>query len=132
MGSQMTRSQEHELKVAMIEFNQYAYCFRAVLPESIAQLTLRQRRLNWERLCLKEKYNLEGHQDQGWRVTDTDVARLNAPHTPVDARYIMPNDDGGNYNYPLEHVQDSYDADTGTVALPRCVVCVRTLTFLSI
>ena len=117
LGARTTRSHEHALKVAMIDFNQFAYCFRAVLPPVINNLTLRQRRLNWERLCLKEKYDLEANQDAGWKATDTDVARLNAPHTPIDRRYLMPNDDGGNYNYPLEDHLDTYDPNTGMLTL---------------
>jgi hypothetical protein len=112
LGQKQTRAQEHELKKAILEFNQWSYLFRAVLPPAIRDLVLRQRRLNWERLCLKEKYDLEANGDAGWLPTDTDVARLNAPHTTVDLRYILPNDDGGNYAYPLEHVQDDY-CDTG-------------------
>jgi hypothetical protein len=116
LGQKQTRAQEHDLKVAILEFNQWTYLFRAVLPPAIRDLVLRQRRLNWERLCLKEKYDLEANNDVGWRPTDTDVARLNAPHTLVDQRYILPGDDGGNYTYPLEHALDDY-ADTGMSTL---------------
>ena len=122
LGAHQTRHQEQELKKAMIEFNQFAYMYRAVLPESINNLTLRQRRLNWERLCFKDKYDLEANGDPGWLPTDTDVVRLNAPHTPVDHRYVVAGDNGSNYNYRLEHVLDAYDDDTGMLVcfrLPR-------------
>ena len=108
LGSHQTRAQELELKKAILEFNQYVYLFRAVLPQAMRNLVLRQRRLNWERLCLKDKYDLEQNGDIGWRPADNDVARLNAPHTAIDQRYILPNNDGGDYTYPLEHAQDSY------------------------
>ena len=124
LGSHQTRAQELELKKAILEFNQWTYVFRALLPEAIRNLALRQRRLNWERLCLKEKYDLEQHGDVGWRPADNDVARLNAPHTPVDQRYILPNDDGGNYAYPLEHALDDY-ADTGMSTLSFMPLSLR-------
>jgi len=126
LGQKQTRTQELELKKAILEFNQWSYLFRAVLPEAIRNLVLRQRRLNWERLCLKEKYDLEQNGDVGWRPADNDVARLNAPHTPVDQRYILPNDNGGNYTYPMEHVQDDY-ADTGMSTLLCATLTARSI-----
>jgi hypothetical protein len=32
----------------------------------------------------------------------------------------MPNDDGGDYSYPLEHALDQYDDDTGASLLISC------------
>lgn len=126
MGVRMTRSQEEELKLSMIQFNQHAFCFRAVLPDNINQLTLRQRRLNWERLCSREGYDLEVNQDDGWRPGETDAERLNAPHSAFDTRYIVTGDTyGTNYTYVLEHASDDYDDDSGKFAPYRSVIVIE-------